>query len=79
MDPYRPMINSQIVVRLRDGGTIQGVLHSVTRKTAWMLVPHVGESLDEFVNLADIAGINLVCATERTRTCGSATNHEPAT
>jgi hypothetical protein len=51
------MINSRIVVRLRDGGTIRGVLHSVTRKTAWLLVPQPGDPLDEFVSLADIAEI----------------------
>jgi hypothetical protein len=60
MHPYRSLINGQVVVRLRDGGTIQGVLHSVIRKTAWMLVPHGDDSLDEFVNMADIAEIDLV-------------------
>jgi hypothetical protein len=61
MHPYRTMINRQIVVRLHGGGTIQGRLHSDTRKTAWMLVPHADDSLDEFVNMADIAGIDLAC------------------
>ena len=60
MHPYRTMINRQIVVRLRGGTTINGRLHSVTRKTAWMLVPLAEEFLDEFVDLADIAGIDVV-------------------
>jgi hypothetical protein len=38
MDPYRSMINSRIVVRLRDGGTSRRVRHSGTRKTAWQKV-----------------------------------------
>jgi hypothetical protein len=59
MDPYRAMVNRQIVVRLRGGGAIQGRLHSVTRKTAWLLVLHADDSLDEFVNVADIAGVDL--------------------
>ncbi len=58
MHPYRTMINRQIVVGLR-GGVIQGRLHNVTSKTAWILVPHADDSLDEFVNMADIAGIDL--------------------
>jgi hypothetical protein len=60
MHPYRTMINRQIVVRLCGGATITGRLHSVTRRTAWMLVPHADDCLDEFVNVADIAGIDLV-------------------
>ena len=61
MHPCRTMINRQIVVRLRGGGTVQGRLHSVTRTTAWMLVPHADDSLDEFVSMADIAGIEFAC------------------
>lgn len=61
MHPYCTMINRAIVVRLRGGGTVQGRLHSVTRKSAWMLVPHADDSLDEFVNIADIDGIDLEC------------------
>jgi hypothetical protein len=60
MDPYRIMVNREIRVHLRCGGTIQGRLHSVTRKTAWVLVPHAGDFLDAFVNVAEIAGIDAV-------------------
>ena len=59
MNPYRHLTDTPVVVRLRDGGTIHGVLHNVIRKTAWMLVPRGDDSLDEFVNMADIAGIDI--------------------
>jgi hypothetical protein len=52
MNPYRHLINGQVVVRLRNGCTVNGVLHSVVPKTAWMLVPHGKDSVDEFVDLA---------------------------
>ena len=59
MNPYRHLVNGQVVVRLHDGCTVNGVLHSVIAKTAWMLVPHGIDSVDEFVDMADIAGIDL--------------------
>ncbi len=59
MNPYRHLINGQVVVRLHNGCTVNGVLHSVIAKTAWMLVAHGNDSVDEFVDMADIAGIDL--------------------
>jgi hypothetical protein len=35
------------------------LLHSVVAKTAWMLIPHGDDSIDEFVDTADIVGVDL--------------------
>ena len=59
MNRYHHLINGQVVVRLHNGCTVNGVLHSVIPRTAWMLVPHGNDSVDEFVDMADIAAIDL--------------------
>jgi hypothetical protein len=59
MNPYRHLINGQVVVRLHNGCTVNRVLHCVIARTAWMLLPHGNDSVDEFVGMADIAEIDL--------------------
>jgi hypothetical protein len=59
MNPYRHLINGPVIVRLHDGRTVNGVLHSVITRTAWMLVPHGNDSFDEFVDMADISEIDV--------------------
>jgi len=54
---YRHLVNGHVVVRLHNGCTVNGVLHSVIAKTAWMLLSDGNDSVDEFVDMADIAEI----------------------
>jgi hypothetical protein len=47
---YRPHIGSTVRLERKTGPAIEGILHSVTPNSAWMLV---GDA-DEFVALGDI-------------------------